>query len=274
MDEAIFPTLGGERGMPVYLVDAGGESDQKPMHRVDGFPAFQVIYGVSGEGRLHFDGKDRLLPAGTGFLMFPDVPHAYEPCEHPWETHWIAFDGESVSSLLRTLGFRRYEMLYFSETRTADRILNQILQQSRTENVQNGFAYSALVYGFLVALRGVASYEPTEQRTSKLSRIQPVLHYIDTHYAQPVSLAELAELIGVSEQYLCRLFSVCLGMRPFRYLMLRRMEAAKKLLTQTDCPVYETARLCGFGNASYFGAMFKQTENISPEVFRKLHRQR
>ena len=271
MYESYFPTPGAERAMPVYLVDAGFH-DQPAMRRESGFPSWQVLFGVRGAGALRHDGKDYALPAGTGFLLRPDAPHAYEPTEQPWDVYFLAFDGEAVGSLLGALGFTRGGMLYFTETQTAVRCLGEIFARTKSGAPPDGFALSSLVYAFLTALRASASFEPVGARTAHAAMLHPVLEYINAHLDRPLTLAALAKRIGVSEQYLCRLFTQCLGVRPFRYIALRRMEAARSLLVETGLPVQEIARRVGYGSASYFGEQFRRLGGMPPGEFRQLHR--
>lgn len=83
---------------------------------------------------------------------------------------------------------------------------------------------------------------------------------------------ELADLIDLSPQYLCRLFKECLSLRPFEYLARKRIQQAKLLLLEDKLNINEIAAEVGYNDCSYFCAVFKKHEMLSPAEFRSLHK--
>jgi len=83
----------------------------------------------------------------------------------------------------------------------------------------------------------------------------------------------MAESIDVSPQYLCRLFSNILRMRPFEYLTKFRIQKAKELLLG-DCNIQisEVSKKIGYNDLSYFCALFKKFEGITPMEYRKVYK--
>ena len=71
---------------------------------------------------------------------------------------------------------------------------------------------------------------------------------IDSRFADRLSLAELAELCGVSQRTLTRLFSQATGMTPLRYQQMLRLERAEHLIGE-GATVEAAARAIGFGAA-------------------------
>ena len=107
--------------------------------------------------------------------------------------------------------------------------------------------------------------------SAKLNQLKPVINYIDTNYYKELTLVELAELIDLSPQYLCRLFKDCYAMRPFEYLAKRRIQKAKLMLVQDKYTVNEIAQIVGYNDCSYFCSVFKKHEGISPAEFRAVN---
>ena len=110
------------------------------------------------------------------------------------------------------------------------------------------------------------------QDGAKLTQLQPVIDYINTNYKRDITLTELSDLIGLSPQYLCRLFKECLNLRPFEYLARRRIQQAKILLLEEKRNINEIAAEVGYNDCSYFCAVFKKHEMLSPAEFRNLHK--
>ena len=101
----------------------------------------------------------------------------------------------------------------------------------------------------------------------KMDVLKPVLEYIDTHYASPISLADLSRLAGMSPKYFCRFFKAALHRTPMDYLNYYRIEQACRILTTTELPVTEAAYRCGFNDSSYFVKTFRKYMGISPRAY-------
>lgn len=99
-------------------------------------------------------------------------------------------------------------------------------------------------------------------------RLEPVISYIQENYAYEITLAELAELIPMSEGQFCRVFKQNMKMSPIQYLMRYRILQSCKLLQDTDKKIGEIANLSGFNNISYFNKVFLQTIGCTPKEYR------
>ena len=73
----------------------------------------------------------------------------------------------------------------------------------------------------------------------------------------------------INKFYLSHTFSKYLGMSPITYLIQRRLQISKDLLTQTDYSIAEIAASTGFASQSYFSQIFKKFTGISPNQYRK-----
>ena len=83
-------------------------------------------------------------------------------------------------------------------------------------------------------------------------------------------MEELSDQIHATPQYLCRMFKRHLNVRPFQYIAMKRIQHAKILLTDSDLSINEIAHRVGYNDCSYFCAIFKKIELISPSEFRGL----
>ena len=101
------------------------------------------------------------------------------------------------------------------------------------------------------------------------ARLQRVFSYLEAHYAEKVTLRDLAEAALVSEGECCRLVRRTLGMTPMQYLNRFRVVKSAELLRRSDKSVSEIAYACGFGSSSYFTERFKETMNCRPLDYRK-----
>lgn len=99
--------------------------------------------------------------------------------------------------------------------------------------------------------------------------IEQVKNYIKAHYAEDMSIKELADVACVSQNYFSALFKKETGQNYKAYLTSIRMEEAIKLLRTTDLKTYEIGEKVGYNNVRRFVDAFKQIYNVSPMEYRK-----
>jgi AraC family transcriptional regulator len=103
-------------------------------------------------------------------------------------------------------------------------------------------------------------------------RLRVIKNYIEENLGNPISLRELAELACVSMRHFERAFRQSSGAPPHRYVLERRVSAARDLLlSQPNLPIEEIARRLGFSSSSHLSAAFSRRMGCSPAAFRLLH---
>lgn len=98
-----------------------------------------------------------------------------------------------------------------------------------------------------------------------LRRVQA---FIEAHLDAPLTLETLAQEAGLSEYHFARMFKQDTGLAPHQYVMARRMERAKQLLSHSSLPLTEIALQCGFSSASHFSNRFRAQEGLPPSAWR------
>jgi AraC-like DNA-binding protein/DNA-binding response OmpR family regulator len=99
--------------------------------------------------------------------------------------------------------------------------------------------------------------------------VKRAVSYLHQNYAHSFSRWEIASAIGVSEDYLCRVFSRELGLTPWDYLNRYRILQAKVLLLNTTENIGNIARQVGFKDQAYFSRVFHKLTGFSPQAFRE-----
>ena len=132
----------------------------------------------------------------------------------------------------------------------------------------SGRLYSETLVRGLV-LRLLANY--AEGRPWKIApaALRRVLEYIEANLAKNPSLAELAALAGLSPYQFARAFAQTAGLPPHRYLLTRRLERAKALLSGSNRPVVEIALDLGFGSQGHFHRAFHKHVGTTPGAYRR-----
>jgi AraC family transcriptional regulator len=96
-----------------------------------------------------------------------------------------------------------------------------------------------------------------------------VTGYVEDHLADPISLADLAELVGLSSYHFCRAFRQSFGVPPHRYHTSRRIDRAKALLAKPAPSVTDIGLMVGFGETSSFSAAFRKATGLTPTAYHR-----
>lgn len=97
-------------------------------------------------------------------------------------------------------------------------------------------------------------------------RVRHAVQYIKDNYNKDITLAQLAEVMEISEIYASTCFKKEVGMSYVRYLTEYRMKVAKKLIKE-GYKVYEISEMVGYQTVQYFTTMFKKYAGCTPKEY-------
>ena len=107
------------------------------------------------------------------------------------------------------------------------------------------------------------------ESTGKKYVAAQIADYLDEHYAEKISLDQIAANMYLSPYYISKIFKSEIGESPIHYLIRVRLEHAKELLEQKeDFGVAEIAEKVGYDDAYHFSKLFKKTYGMSPLKYR------
>ena len=111
---------------------------------------------------------------------------------------------------------------------------------------------------------------PNLSTTDKLSReCHFIEQYLDEHFAEDINLDTLSELTYMNKYYMVHVFTRYKGVSPINYLINRRIDEAKELLTCSNLPIAKIAQSVGFSSQSYFSQVFRKEVHTTPGAYRK-----
>ena len=103
--------------------------------------------------------------------------------------------------------------------------------------------------------------------------VETIRRYIQEHYAEDLTLTELAALVNANEYYLSHAFKKITHYSPQQYILRRRIGKAQCLLIYTSLPLTEIAARVGYEDSNYFSRVFKKVIGISPRLYRQKWRE-
>lgn len=107
--------------------------------------------------------------------------------------------------------------------------------------------------------------EPAAQPLLRLGR---VIGYLEEHYAEALTLDDLAGIGCLSRRTLTREFRRAMGCSPIEYLIRLRIQHAARLLQDRYAGITEVAFRVGFGDSNYFARQFRAVMGCSPRQYR------
>ncbi len=99
-------------------------------------------------------------------------------------------------------------------------------------------------------------------------RLQLVLEFVADNYGTDLSIADLAQVAGMSLFHFAREFKRSTGTTPHQYLIKLRIERAKALLAESKLPLVEVGFRSGFSHQSHFTRLFRRITGTTPHSYR------
>ncbi len=157
------------------------------------------------------------------------------------------------------------QAVYFSEQIIEDvRLYQQLLAWSKTTHSFQQREFEALIRKLVQFLYKGNTSRPTA--TQHLRQIEDILTYIEGHYDEKISLDRLAQIAGMKKFAFLRLFKKHTGLTPANYIIIKRLEKAKRALRQGR-PIVDAVYDCGFYDQSHFHKYFKKFTGLTPAQY-------
>lgn len=147
-------------------------------------------------------------------------------------------------------------------------LLNELQQGSLSNRLYVDSLSHILAVNLLRQHATTRPHLPTYEGGLPSRQLRQILDYIDAHIDQEIKLADLAQLLDMSQFHFSRLFKHSVGVSPYQYLLQQRVERAKQLLKNTDRLITDIALACGFNSHSHLSKQFKQLTGMTPKAYR------
>jgi len=268
------PSPAGQ-SLPFYAYSVG-RHQQHVCTRPEGFPAYQLFLVKSGQGVFRDlpSGEETLLSPGYAFLSLPDRGHEYYPTSHePWHIGFVGFRGELASALLEQAGLLLPDAFPLADFEACWNGIGDLwagVDEPGPGRLQD---LSAKLYRLVLRLgneRTAAKESPARLRPEDVRNraLRQALLLMNQHYAEPLSISNLAGAVGYSPQHFQRLFLQHFYVTPNRYLQNLRLERARQLIAERGgLQIQEIARLVGM-ETNYFVRLFRRTFGKTPGSIR------
>ena len=217
-------------------------------------------YVLSGKGTYTCGGQTYPVEPGELFLIRPDTLVYYEADKaDPWTYVWIGFEGEAAERMLELSGFRDGRL-----TASLPELNDAFASLARQDPAVPlpAVRLCGTLYDVFAHLQ--QRQAPPVPASMPELYVRRSMEYIRANYSQPLTVGEIARLMGIDRRYFSRIFSRIAGVSPQAYLVGYRLDRAAALLAGRRCTVGEAAKSVGYADAFTFSRMYKRRFGVSP----------
>lgn len=128
---------------------------------------------------------------------------------------------------------------------------------------------SCLFRLFYLLFYNEPSVKPKSRPQKSVVKTKQIISYITDHYSEPLSTEQMAKVCEFSESHFIKFFKSTIGITFTECLNSYRLsQASRLLLADTDEPIMDIARKCGFNSIPHFNRVFKKKYGITPSALR------
>lgn len=244
-----LPTLDHER--PDHLVVLGGAGIQRDFRKLQPWMR-----------RAERRGAEIILLSDAAYEWKQLDPDNRDVTTH-WENHQLSRDATLRSGPSLPLYSRSNRIVSAAGMMaTADVILGTIVARRSV-----GLAHSVSQVLLMHAIRAPDMHQPRSENDITFfrhARLDQVIELMESHVETPLSIAELAQRMGVSVRQLERRFQTTLGCSPKAFYRSLRLKRGRALVEQTSMPIADIAVSVGFSGSSIFSRLYAREYGITP----------
>ena len=237
-----------------------------------------VLAAAAGEKYTLAEGDGLFINAG---VLHADWPLAAGRCR----LHSVVFHPRLVGGSPDSVFWQKYLQPLLTDPSRPCAVLRPTVdwQHEAIEDMERAFrAVVNEIPGYEFKTRAalsemifqLVSHAPAVQAMPKKAlrnadRIKTMLQFIQEHYAEDISVEQVASSASISPSECLRCFHDMIGTTPNQYLRGQRLQRAAELLCGTTLQVTAIAAQCGFEDSSYFARTFKKRTGMTPTQYRR-----
>ena len=252
----------------------------------------RLLYVREGRMRVELPGQTYALSAGDLLIFPPAYPYRFTfypgegrryvlvnfdfdsaawgmPPRTPVEEKH--FEAERVFSVAEPPPFSG--VCHLHGMRSCDGMLDALCRVMREEEPYSIAAAEGLIKAVLVQCAARLEHSEEEPAPDTDGLAERIRAYVDKKdVSVPLTNESIARVLHYHPYYVSRVFSRRYGITLHAYIVRRRVEEARKLLSSTSLSVSDIAARCGFCGESYFAESFRRVTGMSPTEFRGKNR--
>ncbi|MDK2807990.1 MAG: hypothetical protein PWP24_724 [Clostridiales bacterium] len=244
---------------------------------------FEMFILEEGIVQVMFSDSSYILQAGEGYFVNSDVLHGIicntdMPCRY----RSIVFDPFIISGYKESVFEEKYikpfvnggAPFWIFHLSDVDRLtlvsfFDTAYYACETETYGYEFTVRDALSKTVMQLNGYPKESLIRVETMREQRLKCMLQWIDKHYMEQITAADIANSAGICLRECQRTFATVIKDTPIKYLLRKRIMEAANLLLSSSTSIVDVCERCGFENQSYFSKQFRLFMGVAPREYQK-----
>lgn len=224
---------------------------------------------LKGSGRFKYENQFVEIKQGDIFCLFPNEMYEYRTNPHDClEMIWIAFEGKQALSILNKIGFQ-VDVPFINNilNKAIIQAAEKILDHFRNKKFHEDFSRLVLSYHLFELLFNQANEKKVLLEKRNIDWLKKSIDYMEIHFAEMVSVEDIANYIGLHRSYFTTQFKKEMGIAPIDYLQKLKMRKAVEMIEKSVFNLTEIAHSLGYSDLYSFSRAFKKFYRIPPSHY-------
>ncbi len=236
----------------------------------------EMIYLISGNVSAIIGEKTYKLPQGSVVFFRANVPHRIriDSSDVPYERYNIIFDENALANRIFFEMPKTLDVLICAD---AERISDFFKKLDYYPKHFAGENLNKLITGVIEELLYNLYLQPDAAADEPLATVHPLIgsavSYINAHYKEPITVEDICNHLNITKSYLHRLFTDEMKISPKKYVNVKRLGRAQKLIRRGERPSHIYAE-CGFGEYATFFRNYTEYFGYTPSQENKIEIER
>lgn len=255
----------------LYVQEVGTLQSIEPhvsqRQNLDSFLFFVVL---QGSGLLTYEGSTQKIGTGDCVWINCAYPYSHESSENdPWKLIWVHFTGVEANHFYEYFKQSGHSFLFHPSNPTLFIDTLETLFHNQEEKSPLMELYANRYITDIIAHCFEQNEVGNNEAVSIHSKLQSIHTYLEEHFAEKINLEDLSSRFFISKYHLSREYKKNYGITIGNDLTAIRISHAKSLLRFSDTSIESIALSCGFQDSGYFIKVFRDSEGMTPLVYRK-----
>ena len=231
----------------------------------------KFYFVTGGECDITIGNKSFHGTRGDWFVMPAGVLHSYSNCnENDFSLYYIHFDIYPNAELFTMLDLPCH--VKAQEDGRVWELFTRYARLTGSANLVDRITVKSLLLELIAEYITMCNAQDVSVESAADTRIDLILRYINDNLSQELGLGRLAAQFHLHPNHFIRYFKQKTGDTPARYVRMKKMETAKRLLEETQLNISEIMEKVGESDLCGFSKQFKSIYGMSPVNYRKYFR--
>ncbi|MBR5586404.1 MAG: helix-turn-helix transcriptional regulator [Clostridia bacterium] len=247
-----------------FSLPEGGHWTHPDLHR---FSQNKFYFVTKGRCRITVEGTEYIASAGDWFFIPRNALHSYSDIDgESFEKYWMHFDLYPSDELFSLLNLPY--MVNVSDRKEPLRLFKSYAEISKGNDLTDKITIKSYLFSLIAEYIYLAHPDVIAVQSRSDSRIDEILRYINNNLDKPLSVPELSAQFHLHPNHFIRFFKEKTGETPAKYIKVRKLETAKRLIESTDLYITEIMEKIGMSDPCQFSKQFKAFYSYSPRQYR------